>query len=93
MDFTPFIPIGDKSSRRVYGGKTKSDRLIEQVTKFVEPPANADWFLFGPVSKGYISYSDLVNGTVNLYDVFVLNDIIDYQDTISEEIKRRLKDK
>jgi hypothetical protein len=58
----------------------------------VEPPANVDWFLFSPVSKGFITYADLVNGTVCLYDIFIMNDIIDYQDAISKEVSRRMKD-
>lgn len=92
MDFAPFIPVGGKSSRNVYGAKSKSDRVFEQVTRFVEPPANVDWFLFGPVSKGFISYADLVNGTVCLYDIYIMNDIIEYQDAVSREVSRRMKD-
>lgn len=93
MDIAPFIPNGDEGDRKLYGRKTKTDRIAEQVAKFVKSPANADWFLFGPVAKGYISYADLVNGTVNLYDVYMLNKIIEYQNVLEDEVRHRMREK
>ena len=54
---------------------------------------NLDWFLLNPVMKGYISYADLKNGTVNLYDMFVLNELINYEQRVQEEqIRVRKRD-
>ena len=35
-----------------------------------------DW-LFRPVDRGYLRYTDLIDGTVDLADVAVCNDAID----------------
>lgn len=29
--------------------------------------------------EGYIAYSDLKNGTLNLYDLYILNELIQYK--------------
>ncbi|MBQ2176737.1 MAG: hypothetical protein II453_17395 [Alphaproteobacteria bacterium] len=42
-----------------------------------------------PVIEGYISYSDLKNGTLNLYDIFVLNEVINYKERLGEEARRK----
>lgn len=39
--------------------------------------------------EGYISYSDLKNGTLNLYDIFVLNEVIRYKENLQEEARRK----
>ena len=44
-----------------------------------------------PVLEGYISYSDLKNGSLNLYDVYLLNQMIDRKHTIIEEERRKIK--
>jgi hypothetical protein len=44
-----------------------------------------------PVLEGYISYSDLKNGTLNLYDVYLLNKVIDKKVAVAEEENRRIK--
>lgn len=54
-------------------------------------PDNIDWFLMGPVIEGYISYSDLKNGTLNLYDLFVLNEIMNKKNEVIEESKRKIQ--
>ena len=41
-----------------------------------------------PVIEGYISYSDLKNGTLTLYDVYVLNQFIDYKGKLIEKQRR-----
>ena len=41
-----------------------------------------------PVLEGYISYSDLKDGTINLYDVHVLNQVIAYKNKLAEKQKR-----
>lgn len=44
-----------------------------------------------PVIEGYISYSDLKNGTLNLYDVYLLNRVIDRKNQVMEEESRKIK--
>ena len=44
-----------------------------------------------PVIEGYISYSDLKNGTLNLYDLYLLNEVIEKKHSGIEEENRRLK--
>jgi hypothetical protein len=49
-----------------------------------------------PVINGYIPYTALKDGSVNLYDIFVLNELIKYKDdydafTQDEYEKRRPK--
>lgn len=41
-----------------------------------------------PVLEGYISYSDLKNGTITLYDVYVLNQVIEYKEKLAEKQRR-----
>ncbi len=43
------------------------------------PPAYLDWLFLNPVLEGLISYSDLKNGTINLYDLFVMNELLEYK--------------
>jgi len=43
--------------------------------------------------KGYISYADLKNGTLNLYDLYVLNNLINYESERAVEEERKLKRK
>ena len=41
--------------------------------------------------EGYITYSDLKNGTLNLYDVFVLNQMIEKKQQFIQEEERKIK--
>lgn len=43
--------------------------------------------------KGYISYADLKNGTLNLYDLQVLNDLINYENKLVKEEERKIERK
>jgi hypothetical protein len=44
-----------------------------------------------PVIEGYISYSDLKNGTLNLYDIYLLNQVIDKKVEVIQEEERKIK--
>lgn len=44
-----------------------------------------------PVIEGYISYSDLKNGTLNLYDVYLLNRVIDKKTEVIKEEELKIK--
>ncbi len=44
-----------------------------------------------PVMKGYISYSDLKNGTLNLYDLYILNEAIESENKYLQERTREIK--
>ena len=44
-----------------------------------------------PVIEGYISYSDLKNGTLNLYDLYLLNEVIAYKSRLDTERQRTLQ--
>lgn len=44
-----------------------------------------------PVIEGYISYSDLKNGTLNLYDLYLLNRVIDKKIEATAEEERKIK--
>lgn len=41
--------------------------------------------------EGLISYSDLKNGTINLYDLFIMNELLDYKKAMYEKAQRDLK--
>lgn len=41
--------------------------------------------------EGYITYSDLKNGTLNLYDMFVLNQMIEKKQQFIQEEERKIK--
>lgn len=43
--------------------------------------------------KGYISYADLKNGTLNLYDLYLLNSLINYENKMAVEEERKIKRK
>ena len=44
-----------------------------------------------PVIEGYISYSDLKNGTLNLYDLYLLNKVLERKAQVMEDEDRKLK--
>lgn len=54
----------------------------------MEPPKEVDWFFMNPVIEGYISYSDLKDGTINLFDIYVLNEVIEYKEKLVEKQRR-----
>lgn len=41
--------------------------------------------------KGYISYADLKNGSLNLFDVYKLNELIEYENKLVQEEERKIK--
>lgn len=43
--------------------------------------------------EGYITYSDLKNGTLNLYDLYVLNQMIEKKQQVLQEEEREIKRK
>jgi len=47
--------------------------------------------LLNPVIEGYITYSDLKNGTLNLYDLYMLNKLVDKKHQVIEDENRKLK--
>ena len=55
----------------------------------MESPEDIDWFFMNPVIAGMISYSDLKNGTVNLYDLYIMNESLDYENKVKEEFARK----
>lgn len=44
-----------------------------------------------PVIEGYISYSDLKNGTLNLYDLYLLNQVLNRKSEVIKEEERKIK--
>lgn len=44
-----------------------------------------------PVIEGYISYSDLKNGNLNLYDLYLLNKVLERKAQVMEDEDRKLK--
>lgn len=45
----------------------------------------------GPVIEGYISYTDLKNGSLNLYDIYLLNKLIEKKNEVIQESHRKIK--
>lgn len=45
-----------------------------------------DW-IFRPVDRGYCKYESLIDGTLDLYDIALMNDAIDVRD--ENEIRAR----
>ena len=43
--------------------------------------------------EGLISYSDLKNGTINLYDLYIMNELLEYKDKRMAEQRRELERK
>lgn len=44
--------------------------------------------LLRPVMRGLIQYESLIDGTLDLYDISVLNDAIDVQDENDRRVQR-----
>lgn len=44
-----------------------------------------------PVIEGYIKYSDLKNGSLNLYDLYILNKVLERKAQVMEDEDRKLK--
>lgn len=38
--------------------------------------------------EGLISYADLKNGTINLYDLYIMDELLKYKDKVAEEQRR-----
>ncbi len=47
-------------------------------------------FLLRPVIKGLCSYSELKDGTLDLYDIDILNEALDVQEENDRRINERL---
>jgi len=50
-----------------------------------------DWLFLNPVLEGYISYADLKNGAINLYDLYVMNELIAYKQRRVQEEANKVK--
>jgi len=46
-----------------------------------------DWFFISPVEKGYIKYNQLFDGSLTLYDIYILNEMIEYLADVQRNIK------
>ena len=53
----------------------------------VRLPNDLDW-IFRPVDRGYCKYESLIDGTLDLYDIALMNDAIDVRD--ENEIRARV---
>lgn len=49
--------------------------------------------MLNPVLEGLIGYADLKNGTLNLYDLFVMNELIIYKQKELDRQRRELQTK
>lgn len=47
-----------------------------------------DWFFISPVEKGYIKYNQLFDGSLTLYDIHVLNEMIEYLADVKINIEK-----
>lgn len=57
----------------------------------MESPEGLDWFFLNPVAAGLISYSDLKSGNINLYDLYVMNEMLDYKVKVEDDAVRKIK--
>lgn len=59
---------------------------IKQASKMLDK-CYVNWFFMSPVSRGLIGYSNLFDGTLTLFDLFKLNEALDYQDDVDNKIR------
>lgn len=52
---------------------------------------NVNWLFMNPVLAGYIGFADLLSGKLNLYDIFILNEVLKYKNKYDEELAECLK--
>jgi hypothetical protein len=45
---------------------------------------NVNMMFMKPVNAGFIRYSDLSNGSITLFDVFVMNEFLQYKNEYEE---------
>lgn len=57
----------------------------------MESPEGLDWFFLNPVAAGLIGYADLKNGSVNLYDLYIMNEMLDYKEKVEDEAARKIR--
>jgi hypothetical protein len=77
----PFTPQG-----RYIG---KRNNRIEKIAKQTGNPS-FNWFFISPVYNKFITYDKLFDGSLTLYDIFIMNEAIDYivdlENNIEEDI-------
>ena len=61
--------------------------------KVTPSPEYLDWLFLNPVMEGLISYADLKNGTINLYDLFIMNELLEYKAKTQSECVREIERK
>ena len=57
----------------------------------MESPETLDWFFLNPVAAGLIGYADLKNGSVNLYDLYIMNEMLNYKEKVEDEAARKIR--
>lgn len=57
----------------------------------MESPEGLDWFCLNPVAAGLIGYADLKNGSVNLYDLYIMNEMLNYKEKVEDEAARKIR--
>lgn len=83
-----------ESKRQIYG---KSQGLHERTIKKLGIAPNVDWFFMNAVLEGYVSFKDLKDGSINLYDLFVINEAIlyknDYEIVLNDALRKQSEGK
>ena len=67
----PFGAMGRYSSKRDTGIDTGIDTSRIGLVSF-------DWLFMSPVIKGYITYDKLHDGSLTLFDIYAMNEAIEY---------------
>lgn len=86
--------MGAERQRRVSSISNESKPLIRQLSR-ISAPKYADYFFIRPIEEGYIKYSNLKDGTLTIFDLHYMNDLIEYNKEVSDTIRdyRILKEK
>lgn len=82
--------MGDAGDRK----KSVRDIGLEQrLNRLRVKPPHLDWFFLNPIIKGYIKYNQLFDGSITIYDLFLLNHLIEYIDEYDIAIKQYYEEK
>ena len=79
----PFIPLERSKSK-------KSDSKLRRLAKKIEDELGYlqfDAFLIAPVKEGMISYAELINGGLTLFDIEKMHNAIDFYRGIERIVK------
>lgn len=78
------------NSQRNFNVKTETESLLELVAKKTGE-VSFSWLYMSPVKSGFIKYPDLFNGSLTLFDLFKMNECLEYVSDFNENLRLEIE--